>query len=182
MFRRLVQKLKLFLLLRMHPAVGAITVHGVRSVITPAPLLTATRDRLADIGPAAKRFMYEAGKEGGHAYASSLEDAYGPFSAEDDFVTASKQFANLTGWGRLEIVEEDYDEDRFTIHIYNTLFHGPADETVDEYHAGLLAGAAEVIIGRPMDVKEVACADNDTEHCVFEMRPEGEFTTLFPRR
>lgn len=161
---------------------GSLWIGGIRVFLPAVDILDVTRRKINGLGPAGKRFMYEAGKESGRRYADAVNKIHGKVEARDNFVELSEKFGSLTGWGKLEVVEKDYENQQFTVHLRNSLFTTEKKERTCEYNAGMLAGAAEVILQREMDVKEISCVNETEENkkCVFEMKPSEEFEILFP--
>lgn len=179
MLRNLFTKLKLLYLLDVDAAEGVMRIGGTRVFLPPTQVLSATRDRLIDIGPAAQRFMYEAGKDAGREYAAAVEELGFSIASKEDFVKLCESFGILSGWGRIRVVKTDFENNVYRVEIGNTIFRSEQDEKVCEYHAGMLAGAAERILDEPMDAKEVACVNQDSEYCVFDMKKEGAFEHMF---
>jgi len=176
--RGIVQKLKLFWVMSANPDAGELRAGSVRSILTPATLLDATRHRVKDIGPAGKRFMYEAGQESGKEYASYVANIYGGFKDEKRFTEVAEQFARLSGWGQVEVVEADFNTARFTIELQNTIFSADVEEKTCEYVAGVMSGTATVIFDQDIDVREEQCVNEGQERCVFTMRPSDAFDSI----
>lgn len=165
------EKLKLLYALRFHTDRGAITLGGVRTIIAAASILDATRRQVAQIGPAGDRFMYQAGKEAGKEYAEAVAEINGGFGSEEAFTATCEAFGTLTGWGDITIVEEDFDNHAFRIELANTIFSTETAEHTCAYNSGMMAGAATVVLGEPMDVEEVQCSNDGHRVCVHEMKP-----------
>ena len=160
---------------------GELRVGGVRVFLSPTEILNVTRKKIIGIGPAGRRFMYEAGKAAGRRYAEAVEEIYGEVEAKNRFVETCKKFGSLTGWGHLDVVEENFEAAVFKLTLKNTFFTSNKPEKTCEYNAGMLAGSAEVILGREMDVMEMQCVNESEENdeCVFSMKPSEEFKQLF---
>lgn len=177
--RNSIAKLKLLYMLDLDADEGTIHVGSVRMFLPPVRVLSATRDRVIDIGPAGQRFMYEAGEDAGHEYADAIEDLGVDITSAEEFVEMCEAFGTTSGWGKITVTAVDLDGHTATVEIANTMFRSEEDEKVCEYHAGMLAGAAERILGTAMDAKEVACMNQGADACVFELREEGELDGLF---
>ncbi|OYT52660.1 MAG: hypothetical protein B6U72_07565, partial [Candidatus Altiarchaeales archaeon ex4484_2] len=76
----------------------------MRVFLSPTEILNVTRKKIIGIGPAGRRFMYEAGKAAGRRYAEAVEEIYGEVEAKNRFVETCKKFGSLTGWGHLDVV------------------------------------------------------------------------------
>lgn len=179
MLRNLLTKLKLLYMLDLDTDAGTMSIGDTRVFVPPTRVLSATRNRLIDIGPAAQRFMYEAGKAAGREYADAVEQLGVSIQTEEEFVDLCESFGTLTGWGNIHVAEADFANNEYTVEIKNTLFESDADERVCEYNAGMLAGAAEHILGTAMDTKETSCMNRDAAVCTFDMREEDAFDSLF---
>jgi len=177
----MIDELKLLKEIGYSSGEGELRVGGVRVFLSSTDILNVTREKIIGIGPAGRRFMYEAGKAAGRRYAEAVEEIYGRVEAKNRFVESCERFGSLTGWGHLKVVEEDFNSFFFKITLRNTFFSSDKQEKTCEYNAGMLAGAAEVILGREMDVLETQCVNESDEfdECVFSMKPSVEFKQLF---
>lgn len=179
MLKNFIAKLKLLYALDLDADAGLIHVGGVRVFLPPTRVLSATRDHLIDIGPAAQRFMYEAGKDAGHEYADAMTELGKNIDSEDDFVALCEAFGTMSGWGNIHVEQVDMDKHTGVVTISNTMFRSETDEKACEYHSGMLAGSAERILGVSMDAKERDCMNQGADACRFELREEGDFESLF---
>jgi uncharacterized protein len=74
------------------------------------------------------------------------------------------------GWGHLDF---DFSSKPLKVILTNSQeakWLGPSDHPVCHFYAGIVAGYASTISGRPFDSKEVACKAKGDPHCVFELR------------
>lgn len=179
MLRSLLVKLKLLFMLDVDITEGTMHIGDTRVFLPPTRVLAATRDRLIDIGPAAQRFMYEAGKAAGREYADAVEQLGISIESKQEFVDLCESFGTLTGWGRITVHETDFTNNEYTVEIANTAFRSDNSEKACEYHAGMMAGAAEHILDTDIDVKETACINQGDDTCLFDMREADEFDHLF---
>lgn len=172
-------KLVLLYALDVHPEEGVLHIGEERVMIPPAMILTETRERIVNIGPAGRRFLYETGKDTGKAYAEAIEQSKDTETAEEELADLCASFGSYTGWGRFNVVEEDFDTHEFTVVLHNTPFLNEREEKTGEYHAGMLAGAAEHILDTGMEARETACENARSDHCRFAIGPEEEVDVRF---
>ncbi len=177
--RRLIGKLKLMYVLEMDIDNGALYLADTRLMLPPALALSATRDRIQDIGPAGQRFLYETGKDAGRQYASSIEQIMGRELQPEDFADLCAEYAAYTGWGHQEIKKMDFEKDEYVVTVQNTPFRNDRDEKTGEYHAGMFAGAGEYILGFDVDAKEIECENAGADRCVFMVKISERFDSLF---
>ncbi|MEW6077469.1 MAG: V4R domain-containing protein [Thermodesulfobacteriota bacterium] len=85
----------------------------------------------------------------------------------------SRLITDEGGWGHLEF---DFSADPMRVSLFNSQearWLGPSDKPVCHFYAGIVAGYAGTISGRPISVREVQCRAMGAEKCVFELRTES---------
>lgn len=166
------ERIKLLLRLSYSPSEGIIKLDDTRVFTAPISLLTHTRDKIRDIGPTGDRFLYEAGKEAGKEFAETLDDINDASDKSERMVRKASQFGSYTGWGSIEVYEMNMEDQEFRIKIENGFFDTESEEPTP-YTSGMLAGAAELILKREMNVvKDKEKSTGEIEH--YDMKPGEE--------
>ena len=97
-----------------------------------------------------------------------LGRSFGRRLAEGDVDRLAAQFEAL-GLGKLRLVVEEEDRMVFEVDECATCSGLPdVGENLCWFEAGLLAGALEMITGRPTRVRETACASRSSDVCKYE--------------
>ncbi len=171
-----IEKIKLLKNLKIDESKGEMSIGGVRFLMISPELLCSLQRNLLKIGPVMERMFYDAGKDCGKEFARSVSKVF-KIKDKDGFVDMCEKFGTLSGWGKLTIVEKDYDNDRYRINLSNSFLSGAGEKGKKNcyFNAGMLAGSAEIILKKEMDAVETKCASQGHSHCEFLMKPSKEF-------
>ena len=85
----------------------------------------------------------------------------------------SRLITDEGGWGHLEF---DFSADPMRVSLFNSQearWLGPSNQPVCHFYAGIVAGFAGTISGRPISVREVECRAMGADRCLFELRTES---------
>ena len=86
------------------------------------------------------------------------------------------QVFNISGFGRLEVEQIDYDNARCIMHIKNSIFvKTKSDEPVCHYIRGMLAGFMQKSLCKDIEAVEKACMAQGHQMCEFVLQKMAEF-------
>jgi KaiC/GvpD/RAD55 family RecA-like ATPase/predicted hydrocarbon binding protein len=157
--------------LKFH-ADGTISMAGSRFFLANIILPNVIFERAAKVigYDAAAEEVYNIFKATGHAELKSLLSSMNVDIGRTD----GKQLLHLyagylsaAAWGKTELVE--FSDRSVTFRVSNSpcSLSGGSDKPMAPYLAGSLAGAAELILGKPIKCIETKCSAKGDEYCEF---------------
>jgi predicted hydrocarbon binding protein len=171
--------LKLYALskeLKIDPDEGVIKSRdGIRYLLFSDDSVLAIEDDLEKIvgRSVAKGLTYRIGFEAGVRVAKPFRER---FEGKSSLGVARRcaDFAQIAGWGR-HVIFGSLDEGNATVVVYNSpvsLLKKDAGFPVCNFHAGLLAGSASIILGKKIVCEEVNCRARGDNFCRFKLKLE----------
>src|SRR5437867_7179204 len=100
---------------------GILTAYNERFLFIPIKLIHSIEDRLREnFGPvAATSLQYEIGREGGAEYARIAQKAGFGIKRPESIREIAEQLGTLSGWGKVEVVDFDFENSRARIRWRN---------------------------------------------------------------
>jgi predicted hydrocarbon binding protein len=148
---------------------GLLTSYNERFLLIPVKLIHAIEDRLTgDFGAAtATSFQYEIGKEGGAEYVQIARRAGLDIKRQADIRELAGRMGTLSGWGRVEIVEFNFEKKLARVRWTNgvSVRNRNGRTAVCDFGRGVLTGAVEEIFDRKSESLETSCQGKGDEYC-----------------
>ncbi len=116
---------------------------------------------------AATSFQYEIGKDGGRDYMHIAEKAGYSLRNLPDLEKLAERMGTLSGWGRLEVREVNFNKRWARIRWTNgvSVRNKKGKTSVCHFGRGILTGCLEVVFGKRCDSLEVACEGKGDNYC-----------------
>ncbi|HEV8595603.1 MAG TPA: V4R domain-containing protein [Thermoplasmata archaeon] len=153
---------------------GILTLHGDRTVILPAKLLTdieAQGERV--IGKAVGSIFYRAGEEGGKDVAKIFLGL--PFVKDPiDALPYIMAEGVARGFGRMELLSHDPAAGTASLRVFDSSSVARRDKRVATacyFHAGFWAGVLTGLDGKHIAIEERTCAVQGGPYCEFVAHP-----------
>lgn len=166
-------------LIKIDSKKGKILVRDKSVLILPVWVSPALNRGLSKVvGKSVAATLYHSGKELGNSIFDLFMRIYGAdgLESEDKFKKAIENFLPLGGFGRLEVVEIDFENEKFLIRGWGfpeVISITSAEEPVCHQLRGISTRFVEKIIDKPCVGKEVKCQAKGDEYCEIEINSES---------
>ena len=143
---------------------------GKRVLVMPTTLLSNLfKYTKSLVGNQVHPFFYEWGKDYFREVSKLVEEISAKTSM--DFIQAFLLLWRLKGWGRFEVTK--MDDKQIEVVWYDSLWAEELneEETVDDFIAGALSGAASHATGKKWRFTEIECKATGGQKCRFEGSP-----------
>ena len=148
---------------------GTLSAYGERFLLIPVKLIHSIEDRLTEsLGPVtATSFQYEIGREGGAQYIHLAQKAGFRVKSPGDIRKIASSLGTLDGWGKLEIVDFDFNNKFARIRWKNgvSVRNRKGKTPVCHFGRGILTGAVGEIFGIRCESIEVSCQGKGDRFC-----------------
>ena len=166
-------------LIKIDSKKGKILIRDKSVLILPVGVSPALNRGLSKVvGKSVATPLYHSGKEIGNSVFDLFIRIYGTdvIKSEDKFKKAIENFLPLGGFGRLEVIEIDFENGKFVIRGWG--FPEVISITSSEDHVchqlrGISARFMEKITDKPCEGKEVRCQAKGDEYCEIEIKSKG---------
>lgn len=143
---------------------------NTRAVIMPIGSFWALIDRLTMIlTPSGLTALhYDAGKNVGQHTAKRLREIYK--LNNEQMIQAFAQAQRAIGWGLMDFQHVDFNQSSGKVIVkenFEAAAFGKKNYNVCDWTRGAIAGFMSVVFGKTVEVKEVKCLANGSEHCEF---------------
>jgi uncharacterized protein len=165
---------------------GTLSAYGERFLLIPVKLIHSIEDRLTEsFGPiTATSFQYEIGKEGGAQYVHLAQKVGIGTKSPLDVQRIASSLGTHNGWGRVEIVDFDFNKKIARIRWKNgvSVRNRKGKTPVCHFGRGVLTGAVEEIFGRRCESIEVSCQGKGDKFCEAVVAEPAEISRLVETR
>lgn len=157
---------------------GALTILNHRFMIVPAKTFaTLVKYDIPDVN----KSLYTAAKESGKLYADALTKKFGAKGQKLEGLMIDT--FNLSGWGLLEILKNNFQKKVAVFHINNSsvaMEYGKSKKPICHTNRGFLAGGACMVHGSDVECLETKCSAAGNSFCEYVTGPINYLKDKYP--